>query len=77
MSFVAFRDVVRSMLPGIVADPNNHKNTAVITLVCGDYSLHADRHGWVFSTTQGSLEKKRDASPLGNAQALAVYLENL
>jgi hypothetical protein len=77
MSLAAFKDAVRSMMPGIITDPDNHKHTATITVLCGAYSFKADRHGWSISTPQGGLDKKRDASPLSNAQAVAVYLENL
>jgi hypothetical protein len=81
MSLAAFKDTVRSMMPGIVTDPDNHKHTAVITIADGTYIFHADRHGWIVSRPQcvglNSLRRRRDASPLSNAQAFAVYLENL
>ena len=69
MSFTAWQASVREALPAIVADPNNHKNTAVIR----HGYLMADRHGWNYVNKLGTLTRQRDASPLANFQAAAQY----
>lgn len=80
VDYASFAAEVKHFVETRLPDPVSHKSTAVFEVgepLIGLY-VHVDRHGWHQDLDGVNVHRQRHiASPLGNLQAFATFLNLL